>query len=69
MTDVDNRITILSKAGTNRPPSANPMPPEQETPNPAPDKDYSRDRAPFTDDEENDPEIEDEYSKRANLDC
>jgi hypothetical protein len=37
-----------------------PMPPERETLNPAPDKDYSDKEQPFTDGEENDPEIDDE---------
>jgi len=34
------------------------MPAERETPNPAPEKDYTRKRPPFTDDEEIDPDIE-----------
>ncbi len=41
-------------------PARKPMPGERETPNPAPDKDYTHNRQPFTDDEENDPETEDE---------
>jgi hypothetical protein len=36
------------------------LPRQQETPNPLPDKYHTRDHHPFTDDEENDPEIEDE---------
>ena len=38
----------------------NPMPGEQETANPAPDKDYPDKEQPFTEGEENDPEIDDE---------
>jgi hypothetical protein len=41
-------------------PSQEPMPGEQETPNPAPDKDYSDKEQPFTEGEETDPEIDDE---------
>ena len=41
-------------------PTRKPMPAEQETPNPAPDKDYSDKEQPFTEGEENDPEIDDE---------
>ena len=37
-----------------------PMPVERETPNPLPDKYHSNEHYPFTDDEENDPESEDE---------
>jgi len=41
-------------------PGRKPMPGERETPNPVPDKDYTYNRQPFTDDEEYDPETEDE---------
>jgi hypothetical protein len=40
--------------------SQGPVPAERETHNPAPDKDYSDKEQPFTDGEENDPEIDDE---------
>jgi hypothetical protein len=36
------------------------MPFERETPNPLPDKDYSREQPPSTEGDENDPEIEEE---------
>lgn len=61
MTKTYKRSHILLKTTTAvAQPSRKPMPVERETPNPAPEKDYSRKRPPFTDDEENDPEIEDE---------
>jgi hypothetical protein len=37
------------------------MPAERETANPYPDKDYTPETQPFTEDEENDPETEDEH--------
>ncbi len=39
-------------------PGRHPMPAERETRNPYPDKDYAREKQPFTDDVENAPEIE-----------
>ncbi len=53
-----NRLT--TEMAASEPPGRKPMPAEQETPNPAPDKDYSDKEQPFTDGEENDPEIDDE---------
>ena len=61
MTKSSNRLNIVLKAtAASEPPSRKPMPAEQETPNPAPDKDCSDREQPFTDGEENDPEIDDE---------
>jgi len=52
------RSNILWKTTSGGPPARKPIPAERETPNPAPEKDYTRKRPPFTDDEEIDPDIE-----------
>ena len=61
MSKADKPLNIVLKTtASGAPPARKPMPAERETANPAPDKDYTRKRAPFSDDEENDPEIEGE---------
>jgi hypothetical protein len=56
---LDGAQTVVSH-GSGKRPGQKPMPLQDETPNPAPDKDYSDKEQPFTDGEENDPEIDDE---------
>ena len=61
MIKADNRfILVLKEKAGSKPPSQEPLPGNQETPNPAPDKDYSDTQQPFTDGDEYDPEIDDE---------
>ncbi len=61
MTKSDNRRNIVLKTkAASEPPSRKAMPAEQETPNPAPDKDYSDREQPLTEGEENDSAIDDE---------
>ena len=50
---------VTEKSQSSGEPPTRPMPAEQETLNPAPDKDYWRE-TPSTEGEENDPEMEDE---------
>ena len=54
------KMILKAMASGGEPPARKPMPSEHQTPNPAPDKDYSEKEQPFTEGEENDPEIDDE---------
>ena len=61
MTKADQRFSIvLERKSSREPPAKKPMPVEQETANPLPAKYHTGEHHPFTDDEENDPETEDD---------
>jgi len=55
----EDRLNLATPRSSGKPPPRGPMPGDQETLNPAPDKDSSREQ-PSTEGEGNDPDIEDE---------
>ena len=62
MADTRPKLRLVTEKpdGSGRPPDPEQPPAEQETANPLPDKYHSNEHHPFTDDEENDSDSEDD---------